>query len=215
VQAGFLATAPASQRFRLGASVLALGFAASATFDILQVVRPRLQQLADRYRAAFSVAGRDGLDMVYLERCSAEAMFEMNLSRGSRLPLVRTTLGWAYLAVLDPSARDKVLAAVRRADPEQWPNVERQAVTVLRDYQRKGYVMRRGLTHPDIIALAVPIVSATDTQVLAINCSAHRRDLAAAQLETEIAPQLKQLARVIGSALSSPMREPQPALSRV
>src|SRR5207237_1641253 len=34
VQAGFLGVAPGTQRLQLGASVLALGFAASAAFDI-------------------------------------------------------------------------------------------------------------------------------------------------------------------------------------
>jgi DNA-binding IclR family transcriptional regulator len=206
VQTGFLAAAPASQRFQLGASVLALGFAASATFDILDVVRPRMRELADRYQAAFSVAGRDGLDMVYLQRCAAEAMLEMNLSRGSRIPIVKTTLGWAYLAALDEPARVELLRAVRRAEPEQWPAVERELAPILREYERKGFVLRRGLSHPDIVALAVPIVPTGGGQILAINCSGHRRDLTAAQLETEIAPHLKDLATVIGSALDK--REP-------
>jgi DNA-binding IclR family transcriptional regulator len=203
VQGGFLAVAPGTQRLQLGASVLALGFAASAAFDILEIVRPRMQQLADRYNAACSVAGRDGLEMVYLQRCEAEAMFGMNLQRGSRLPIAKSTLGWAHLVGLPQPTRDALLRELRKADPEQSRSVESDLPNALRDYERKGFLLRRGLTHREIIALAVPIVSTTSSQVLAINCSGNRRDLTARQLEDEIAPQLKELAATIGGALAS------------
>jgi DNA-binding IclR family transcriptional regulator len=202
VQAGFLAVAPGTQRLQLGASVLALGFAASAAFDILEIVRPRMQQLADRYNAACSVAGRDGLEMVYLQRCEAEAMFGMNLQRGSRLAIARSTLGWAHLVGLPEPARDALLRELRKSDPEQWRSVEADLPQALRDYERKGFLLRRGLTHREIIALAVPIVSTTSSQVLAINCSGNRRDLTARQLEDEIAPQLKELATQIAAAFA-------------
>jgi DNA-binding IclR family transcriptional regulator len=203
VQAGFLMAAPGSQRFQLGASVLALGFAASAAFDVLETVRPRMQALADRHQASFSVAGREGLDMVYLQRCAAEAMLGMNLQRGSRIPIVKTTLGWAYIAALEPDARSRLLGDIRRADAEHWPDVERQVAPALRDYERKGFLLRRGLTHPDVISLAVPIASSATSQVLAINCSGHRGDLTADTLENDIAPQLKELAGVIAASLSA------------
>ncbi len=209
VQAGFLAAAPASQRLQLGASALALGFAAAAAFDILESVRPRMQQIADRYNAACSVAGRDGFDMVYLQRCAAEAMFGMNLQRGSRLPIAKSTLGWAYLVGLGDVARDSLLRALRKGDPEQWPSIERDLPQALRDFDRKGFLLRRGLTHREIIALAVPIVSTTSSHTLAINCSGNRRDLSARQLEDEIAPELKDLAATIGAALANPAAEPR------
>jgi DNA-binding IclR family transcriptional regulator len=214
IQAGFLAAAPGSQRLQLGASVLALGFAASAAFDVLEIVRPRMQQLADRYNAACSVAGRDGFDMVYLQRCAAEAMFGMNLQRGSRLAIAKSTLGWAYLVALPAPARDALLASMRKGDPEQKQAIERDLPQALRDYERKGFLLRRGLTHREIIALAVPIVSTTSSQVLAINCSGNRRDLTARQLEDEIAPQLKELAATIGGALADLPSSARAARSR-
>jgi DNA-binding IclR family transcriptional regulator len=136
-------------------------------------------------------------------------MVEMNLQRGSRIPILRTTLGWAYLAALPADSRTRLLRDLRRADPERWPDVERQVPIALRDYERKGFVLRRGLSHPDIIAVAVPIVSATTSQVLAINCSGHRRDLTADTLENEIAPQLTQLAGVVSAALSASIVAPR------
>ena len=202
LHAGFLVPAPGGQRFQLGTTVLALGFAASAAFDVLELVRPRLQDLADHFNAAFSIAGRDGLDMVYLQRCVAEAVVGLNLQRGSRIPIVRCTLGWAYLTALEERARNGVLREIRRADPDNWTAVERQVTPALRDYERKGYVLRRALSHRDIIALAVPIVSNARAQVLAINCSAHTNEVTAKQLESEVAPQLTELAGAIGGALS-------------
>jgi DNA-binding IclR family transcriptional regulator len=203
LRAGFLSSSLGSQRLQLGASALALGLSASAAFDILEVVRPRMQELADRFNASVSVAGRDGTDMVYLQRCVANAMLGMNLQRGSRIPLVKTALGWAYLAALGESARTAVLREMKRLDPEIWPIVENQLELALRDLARKGFVIRKGLAHHGIIAIAVPIVSTHSTQVLAINCSSQTSDRTAKQLEFEVAPSLKELAVIIGGALSS------------
>jgi DNA-binding IclR family transcriptional regulator len=203
LRAGFLSTSLGSQRLQLGASVLALGFAASAAYDILEVVRPRMQELADRFNASCSVAGRDGVDMVYLQRCVTQTMLGMNLQRGSRIPLVKTALGWTYLAALGVNARSAALREIRRSDPANWPTVETQLNLALRDYERKGFVLRKGLSHHEIVAIAVPIVSTTSSQVLAINCSTQANTISAKKLETEVAPLLKELARTIGSSLSS------------
>jgi DNA-binding IclR family transcriptional regulator len=202
LRAGFLSASLGSQRLQLGASALAMGLAASAAFDILEVVRPRMQALADRFNASVSVAGRDGADMVYLQRCVSEAMLGMNLQRGSRIPLVKTALGWAYLAALGEGARGAALREIRLSNPAIWPAVESQLKLALRDHERKGFVIRKGLAHHGIIAIAVPIVSTTSSQVLAINCSSQTNDHTAKQLETEVAPLLKELARTIGGALS-------------
>jgi DNA-binding IclR family transcriptional regulator len=202
VQAGFLGVAPGGQRFQLGTAAMALGFAASAAYDVLEAVRPRLQEFATRFNAAFSVAGRDGLDMVYLQRCIAEAMVGMNLQRGSRIPIVKCTLGWAYLAAVDEPTRDRVLRDIRRAHPDDWPWVEKQVGPALRDCAQKGYVMRRALSHRDIVAIAVPIVASNGTQVLAVNCSGHTGNVTARQLENEVAPLLKEVASAIGGAIS-------------
>lgn len=203
LRAGFLSASLGSQRLQLGSSALALGLAASAAFDILEVVRPRMQELADRFNTSVSVAGRDGADMVYLQRCVAEAMLGMNLQRGSRISLVKTALGWAYLTALAERVRSAVLRDIRRTDPANWPAVEHQLERALRQQERKGFVICKGLAHRGIIAIAVPIISATSSQVLAINCSAQTSDFTVKQLEIEIAPRLKDLARTIGGALSS------------
>ena len=203
LRAGFLSASLGSQRLQLGASALALGLAASAAFDILEVVRPRMQELADRFNASISVAGRDGSDMVYLQRCVSEAMLGMNLQRGSRIPLVKTAMGWAYLAALADSPRSAVLREIRRSNPALWSGVEAQLELAQRDLERKGFLRRKGLAHPGIIAIAVPSVSTPRSPVLAINCSSQTSDRTAKQLELEVAPLLKELARTIGGALSS------------
>lgn len=203
LRARFLSTSLGNQRLQLGASALALGFAASAAYDILEVVRPRMQEVADRFNASCSVAGRDGVDMVYLQRCVAQAMLGMNLQRGSRIRLVKTTLGWAYLAALGENARGAALREIRRSDPANWPAIESQLGPALRDYERNGFVLRKGLAHHEIVAIAVPIISTTSLQVFAINCSAQANAISAKRLETAVAPLLKELASTIGDALSS------------
>jgi len=196
VQQGFLLPTP-GQRLQLGTAALSLGIAASASFNALEIVRPRMQALADRYRSAISIAGHDRLYMVYLERCTAEVMVGTNLQRGSRLPLHKCTLGWAYLAVLDEKERSAILARLRKAFPEDAGTIDELAISKLRQYQRTGYVLHRGLVHREIIALAVPIPAPAGMQPLAINCSSDSANLSARQLETEVEPQLREMAEIL------------------
>ena len=196
VQSGFLLPTASGHRLQLGTAALSLGIAASASFDALEVIRPRMQAIADRYKAAVSLAGCERLQMVYLERLTAEVILGTNLQRGSRLPIHKCTLGWAYLVALDDRPRAALIDRLRREYPDDAATIDTLAVSKLAQYQRHGYVLERGLVHREIIALAIPIVPPTGAP-LAINCSSDIGNVSVRQLEKEIAPQLRELAEIL------------------
>lgn len=197
VQAGFLLPTASGQRLQLGTAALALGIAATATFDALEVVRPRMQAIADKYKAAVSIAGCERLQMVYLERRTAEVMLGTNLQRGSRLPIHKCTLGWAYLVALPERARMQLIERLRKEFPEDAATIDKLAASKLAQYERHGYVLERGLVHREIIALAIPILPHDGAQPLTINCSSDIGNVSARLLEEEIAPQLRELADIL------------------
>lgn len=197
VQQGFLLPTTSGQRLQLGTAALTLGIAASASFNALEIVRPRMQLLADQYKSAVSIASYERQHMVYLERCTAEVIFATNLQRGSRLPVHKCTLGWAYIAALEERPRDALLEKLREEYPQDKASINELAVSKLKQYQHNGFVMQRGLVHREIIALAIPIMPPTGSQPLTINCSSDIEIVSARQLKDEVEPQLREIADIL------------------
>jgi len=197
VQQGFLLPTANGQRLQLGTAALTLGIAAAASFNALEIVRPRMQKLADRYKSAVSIASCERLHMVYLERCTAEVIFANNLQRGSRLPVHKCTLGWAYLVALDERARAVLLDELREEFPQDQESINELAASKLKQYQRNGFVMQRGLVHREIIALAIPIAPPSGSQPLTINCSSDIKNVSARELKDEVAPELREIADIL------------------
>ncbi len=201
VHSGFLLPTANGQRLQLGTAALSLGLTATATFDGLQVVRPRMQAIADRYRAAVSIAACERQQMVYLERRTAEVILGTNLQRGSRLPIHKCTLGWAYLVALPDKARTQLIDRLRKDYPDDAASITELAVSKLEQYRTQGYVLQRGLVHREIVALAIPVLSPSGGQPLAINCSCDIDTTSSEELQNEIAPQLRALADILEASL--------------
>ena len=57
------------RKYELGASVLALGYAAISSMDVRRASRQPLEQLAHALNASTALGGRDRHSMIYLEAC--------------------------------------------------------------------------------------------------------------------------------------------------
>lgn len=203
VHHAFLLPTPNAQRFQLGTSALAIGVAASATFSAIGHVRGRMQFLADRFKSAVSIATRENLDMVYLERCAAQVMVGTNMQKGSRLPMHKCTLGWAYLSALNDQARSALIGKLIAEYPEDRERIEALSISKPAELAETGYVLERGLIHRHIAALAIPIMSSAGPQ-FAVNCSCDTESVTQAQLRQEIAPALHEIAGILSAFFLGP-----------
>lgn len=148
---GFLVAVPGSDKLRLGPAAVALGAAALAGQEALDVARPLMQQMADRYRAAVALGRRDDTSIVYLARCQGDSPLLMNLRVGSRIPLYRSAIGWAYLAAGPEHERAQALRAV---DEETGQTFE-EALAL---YQQRGFVLHcRVQHHINTVAAAIEL----------------------------------------------------------
>jgi len=119
VSLGYLRYDEALGKYGLDTGVLALGFAYLASSDVVQLARPHMSAFAQRHGVSISLGKRDRLDMVYLEtiRHDSPAMGgSSGLGVGSRLSLLSSSMGRAYLASL-PAARRERLYDTLRARP--------------------------------------------------------------------------------------------------
>jgi DNA-binding IclR family transcriptional regulator len=169
LQLGYLTTNPGGQTMRPGISLLGLGQAVLAAEPISGIALPRMQQLAARYQGAVSLGARDGLNMIYLQRCQGSSIILANLHIGSKVSMATSATGWAYLAGLASEERELVFAELKVHLGDEWPPLEQRIRAAIDDYQRSGYVINLGSLHEHINAVAVPIVSQDGSHVLALS----------------------------------------------
>jgi DNA-binding IclR family transcriptional regulator len=190
-QMGYLRAA-AHDKMRLAIPALGLGFASLSGASPAEIAQPYMEELAERCGGAVSLGRRDGTDMIYLARCQGTSIVFANFRVGSRVPILTSPGGWAYLAGLDRPERSDLLAEIRRADPRGWKEVKPKLDAALADYERRGYVLSLGLMHPQLNAASVPVRS-KNGQVLSLTCGGIASVFGRTELEA-IGRQLQELA---------------------
>src|SRR5215475_2396438 len=112
---GYLRFDESLGKYALDAGVLSLGFALLSGTDTLELARPHLRAFAREVGAAVSLGCRDGLDMVYLETIRSETALTLGLASGSKLSMLTSSMGRAWLAVQPAARRPPAGAQLQRA----------------------------------------------------------------------------------------------------
>ena len=198
---GFLVQTPDQDRLRLGLPVLTLGYAVLASQRIGETAKPYMEAIAKRYQGAVSLGARDGLNMVYLQRCQGSSIILADLSVGSRVPLAYSATGWAYLVAIPERERRLLLAEIRARDRQKWTATEPSFEASLREFKKNGYVVNIGSLHPQVNAVAVP-VPAQDGSVLLTISSGGINSVFTSKVLHEVGGELKSLAEKLGRALT-------------
>ena len=186
-------------KYALDAGVLSLGFALLAGNDTLELARPHMRAFAREVGAAVSLGCRDGLDMVYLETIRSETALTLGLASGSRLSMLTSSMGRAYLAVQPADARAALLADLRRAAGRDGPALAAAAQREIDAFatERCCYSFRDW--HDDVNAVAVPFREPRDGRWLVLSCSGPASSMGEGVFRARVAPLLKQLARRLGT----------------
>jgi DNA-binding IclR family transcriptional regulator len=103
IERRYLAVAP-GRGYQLGPKLLELGFLAQQQIDLVQVARPRLEQLAERTEDTVHLGVRDGKRALYLDKIPGRRRIAISSRVGDRHPLTATGLGKALLIDEDEAA---------------------------------------------------------------------------------------------------------------
>jgi DNA-binding IclR family transcriptional regulator len=200
---GYLVPGRDPEKLRPGPGVLALGHAAVTHVGAAEVAAPLMREIADRFDASVSLAARDRLDMVIVQRAEAPSILRLNLGTGSGLAIERSALGWAYLAGIGDKERQTLLAQIARASGERAGTVRRDIDAALAHFRRHGFVLNLGHYHPDVNAAGVPVVAPDGRRVLALNCGGASSVVTETKLRGPIAEALKALAAKLAPVLGA------------
>ena len=196
---GFLALVPGKDKLQLGVAAIALGGAALAGQEALEVIRPMLQSLADRYQVAVALGRREEDSIVYLLRCQGNSPLLMNLRVGSRIPLFHSAIGWAYLACCSVEERAQLLAQAKEQGKLSEPTELKAMEEALRAYAEQGFVIH-GRPQYQINTVASAIELPFNERYV-ISCGGPVSLLPTTLLQKEVGPLLADLAHQLQPVL--------------
>jgi DNA-binding IclR family transcriptional regulator len=195
---GYLRYDKERRKYQLGPSVLSLGYNVLAQMEIRDTARPLMRELADDADASVYLAVPDGTDMVYVEACRAPTSMVIRLGVGSRVPMVQTGIGRAYLAALPRQEREELIeksaGTFKKSD---WPRIRKEALTAIADAEKRGYAATIGGWISESNSAGCAIRRADGYPVYAINVGGLASLVTEERIHSEVGPRLVKLARQI------------------
>lgn len=190
---GFLDHDERLDRYFIGPAAVALGYPYVINTPMLGLVRPAMQQLADRIEGAVSVGVTMDLDVVYLETCSHEDGTLKRPGVGAVRGIVETAMGRAWLAQLPAGERQAFLARAKRERPDEVARCSEGVRESLAHYARRGFAINLGDAGFGVLAVGVAARMRYGPRRLLFNCAVPGFRWKKAQLLETIGPGLLQL----------------------
>ncbi len=206
IDRGFLTYLP-RDGYHLGPKLIQLGFLAQSQADIVQIARPRMEDLAARTEDTVHLGRLDGDLALYLDKISGRRRVEISSRIGDRQPLTSTGLGKALLIDASENEWDRLFSADQaqgapKADRDVW--LER-----MRGYAQAGHAFDLEENEDLIRCVAAPVRDVSGQIVAAISVSSAAQYMDDDRM-TDLSAEVRETARQISTDLGwSPDVRPQ------
>lgn len=197
-QLGYLRYNEVAARYKLAAPVLSFGYPLLCQLSVRQLARPHMQELADFARGAVSLAIRGGNQLVLIETCMDRNAPSGRPDVGAGRHFHDTSLGHTYYCSASDAERAEIAALLRAQNPEAWPALQERLSASCAQFAEHGYCI---VATPSVglTAVAVPVGVVEDERMV-LNCVVAQFHLQPDTVETQIAPRLRNLARILRDA---------------
>src|SRR5712671_6860356 len=155
---GQLVYLPRDQKYRIGPSAVAMSASMMKGLQLRNLIRLRLQEVAEQLPGTVGFVIPDRFHLVYLEFGRAANALGLHETTGSRISMA-TAAGHAYTAALDTDVGDALIAEMEREIPEIAKVLKPRIEGNRRHLREHGYVVACGLWSPHINGLAIPLWS--------------------------------------------------------
>ncbi len=191
-----------SKFFSLSPRVLTLSHAYTSSSRLSSAAQPILENLSGVLHESCSVATLEEDDLLYVARAHVSRIMTVDLAIGSRLPAYCTSMGRVLLAHLPGDQLDSYLANVvlQRHTSRTIVSVGRLR-KVLSEVQRSGFAMVDQELEEGLRSVAVPVRSAGDVVVAAMNIGAQAQRMPLDEIEKRFLPHLLEAAGNLSLAL--------------
>jgi DNA-binding IclR family transcriptional regulator len=180
------------RRYRLGSTALSLGYPLLASLRVRQLARPLMKALADQVGGSVSLGLRDRLRMVYVETSRGHDAIAFRPTSAHRCrcwPRRWAGRGW--------HERRKTCATAcstpARGRAGRLPAAVGAVDTAIEELATLGFTRSRGDWQRDVHAVAVPMRTPIDGEILVFNCGVPAVRMTPRKLEREMGPRLLKL----------------------
>lgn len=188
-------------KYRLGTAALALGSAALGRFEVRDLARPLMQELADATGTLVALGTRQRLSMVYVEVCKSNAVLALNLDVGMHLPLATSAIGRGYLSVCGEVERIDLLDQIRELDHAAWPTLKTGIENSLATCRELGVCGSFGDWQSDVNGIAMGFRPGNGLPPMSINAGAPAFKVSREYLLNDVRPKLMAVVRRIEESL--------------
>ncbi|WP_346906702.1 IclR family transcriptional regulator [uncultured Roseibium sp.] len=195
---GYLNYDEGTGRYSLGPEVLTLGYDVLAQMEIRDIARPYMQELAEYADASVYLGTPSGIEIIYIEACRTPASMAIRLGVGSRIPMISTGMGRAFLAALPEAEREQRIAQIRQGYSEaEWPAVEETARKAIAFASENGFALSGGDWIAEANSAGAAVRRADGYPVYAVNVGGLRSIITTDRLMNDLAPRLLGVTRKI------------------
>lgn len=201
---GYLAYLPRIGAYEPSPSILALGYCVLSNLRVRHLVHDQMQQLATLADATVALTSRDRLHMIFVDVCTGNSHTSLRLDTGSRVEIVNTATGRAFLAGISESEREYFYKHFARRYGERWPALRERIEQAVEEVGARGFCYVEDEWHADMRGVGVPLVSTDGSTIMALMCGGPSFSLAREPLEAEYGPRLVHMARSLAPTLGRP-----------
>lgn len=194
---GYLNHDEETGRYSLGPAVLTLGYDVMAQMEIRDIARPYMQELAEYADASVYLGTLSGSEVIYVEACRTPASMAIRLGVGSRIPLLTTGMGRAFLAAMPEAEREAHLKKLASDYGDDWPEVEAKARAAVDYANERGFALSGGNWIAEANSAGAVIRRQDGYPVYGINVGGLQSIITTERLEQDLGPRLLACARKI------------------
>ncbi len=189
--------------YRVTAKTLALSTGFDAADNLLTVAKPILAEFREEHAWPVDLAIFDRDAMVVIDTSKAPGTLSLNRGIGSRLPVMPTALGRAYLAFCpENTRRESIEILARSVDPnEALARDPAKRDAILEKAHRQGYATSDQEFQKSARVISVPLFSG-EKLVACVNMITVSAAMTLEQAEISFVPLLKGLAKSITDKLT-------------
>src|SRR5436309_3437110 len=198
---GQLVYLPRDQKYRIGPSAVAMSTSMMKGLQLRNLIRLRLQDVADQLPGTVGFVIPDRFHLVYLEFARAANALGLHEGTGSRISMTSTAAGFAYTAALDTDVGNALIAEMERESPGNAGLLKSRIEDNRHHLREHGYVVGCGTWSPHINGCAVPVWSPQYQTFVVVTIGLLAAVFDEKRLHREVAPQMLQLGVAIGGLL--------------
>jgi DNA-binding IclR family transcriptional regulator len=200
---GQLVYLPRDQKYRIGPSAVAMSTSMTRGLQLRNLIRMRLQQVAEQLPGTVGFVIPDRFHLVYLEVGRAANAIGLSSTSGSRIAIASTAAGHAYAAALPPELCDALLADMEREMPDSAKLLRSRLENNRQALHERGYVVACGLWSAHINGLAIPLWSPQYQTYVVVTIGLLSAIYDERRLHRDVAPKLLELSAAIGTLLEN------------